>query len=159
MARPPSSTDWLAEAEQACVRARQLTWQLLTFSKGGVPTRKTVAIAPILHESVGLALRGSSVTCTLDIAPDLWSVDADAGQLLELRLVAPEQLGARAGDEDCLDALALEPPPVEGARLREQGLRVEHRRGQCAERRSCLEYSAARESRSRSERASHAFAP
>jgi CheY-like chemotaxis protein len=79
-----SSTDWLAEAEQACVRARRLTWQLLTFSKGGVPTRKTVAIGPILQESVGLDLRGSGVTCALDIAPDLWSVDADAGQLAQV---------------------------------------------------------------------------
>jgi PAS domain S-box-containing protein len=84
MAPPPSSTDWLAEAEQACVRARQLTWQLLTFSKGGVPTRKTVAIPQILHESVGLALRGSGVTCTFDMAPDLWTVDADAGQLAQV---------------------------------------------------------------------------
>jgi PAS domain S-box-containing protein len=84
MPRAPSSTDWLYEAEQACARARQLTWQLLTFSKGGVPTRKTVAIGQILQESIGLALRGSGVTCTLDIAPDLWSVDADAGQLAQV---------------------------------------------------------------------------
>jgi CheY-like chemotaxis protein len=66
------------------VRARQLTWQLLTFSKGGVPTRKNVGIAPILQESVGLSLRGSGVTCTLDIPPDLWSVEADAGQLAQV---------------------------------------------------------------------------
>jgi len=84
MPRTPSSTDWLAEAEQACVRARRLTWQLLTFSKGGVPMRKTVAIGQILQESVGLALRGSGVTCALDIAPDLWSVDADVGQLAQV---------------------------------------------------------------------------
>jgi PAS domain S-box-containing protein len=84
MPRTPSSTDWLAEAEQACVRARRLTWQLLTFSKGGVPMRKTVAIGQSLHESVGLALRGSGVTCALDIAPDLWSVDADVGQLAQV---------------------------------------------------------------------------
>ena len=35
----------LAEAERACVRARQLTWQLLTFSRGGVPFKKTIALA------------------------------------------------------------------------------------------------------------------
>src|SRR5207247_10794906 len=39
---PP--TNLLSEAEQACVRARQLTWQLLTFSKGGVPVKKALAI-------------------------------------------------------------------------------------------------------------------
>jgi CheY-like chemotaxis protein len=84
MAPTASSTDWLAEAEQACVRARCLTWQLLTFSKGGVPTKKTVAIGPILQESVGLALRGSGVSCALDIAPDLWNVEADAAQLAQV---------------------------------------------------------------------------
>src|SRR5205814_6409727 len=44
MPRSGLSGNWLAEAEQACVRARQLTWQLLTFSKGGVPTRKPIAL-------------------------------------------------------------------------------------------------------------------
>jgi PAS domain S-box-containing protein len=81
--RRASSADWLAEAEQACVRARRLTWQLLTFSKGGVPRKKTVAIGPILQESVDLALSGSGVTCALDIPPDLWNIDADPAQLVQ----------------------------------------------------------------------------
>src|SRR5688500_10207050 len=42
---PGTATRALEEAEQACVRARQLTWQLLTFSKGGVPLKKTLAIS------------------------------------------------------------------------------------------------------------------
>ena len=41
----------LAEAERACLRARQLTWQLLTFSKGGVPTRRRSRSARLLKES------------------------------------------------------------------------------------------------------------
>ena len=56
-----SAATALAEAEHACVRARQITWQLLTFSKGGVPVKKTVAIARVLEEAASLALRGSSV--------------------------------------------------------------------------------------------------
>jgi PAS domain S-box-containing protein len=78
------SGSWLAEAEQACVRARQLTWQLLTFSKGGVPIRKTLEIDRILQESAALALRGSSVSCRLEIAPDLCTVEADAAQLVQV---------------------------------------------------------------------------
>jgi PAS domain S-box-containing protein len=84
MPRAGSAASWLTEAEQACVRARQLTWQLLTFSKGGVPSRKTVALAPILQEATGLVLRGSSVGCSCDVPPDLWSVDADASQLVQV---------------------------------------------------------------------------
>ncbi|HXD74098.1 MAG TPA: ATP-binding protein [Vicinamibacterales bacterium] len=83
MTRASSSADWLAEAENACVRARHLTWQLLTFSKGSVPKRKTVSLGPLLQESIGLALSGSGVTCTLDIPRDLWTVDADVAQLVQ----------------------------------------------------------------------------
>jgi PAS domain S-box-containing protein len=74
----------LDEAQQACLRARQLTWQLLTFSRGGAPVKKTTAIPRILKESAGLALRGSNASCTFDIAPELWSVSADEGQLVQV---------------------------------------------------------------------------
>src|SRR6185295_625275 len=74
----------LAEAEQACVRARQITWQLLTFSKGGVPVKKTVAIGRVLEEAGSLALRGSSVTCAFDLPTELWPIEADEGQLVQV---------------------------------------------------------------------------
>jgi PAS domain S-box-containing protein len=74
----------LTEAEQACVRARQITWHLLTFSKGGVPVKKTVAIARVLEEAASLALRGSSVTCAFDLSPDLWPIEADEAQLIQV---------------------------------------------------------------------------
>jgi PAS domain S-box-containing protein len=79
---PPNNL--LSEAEQACVRARQLTWQLLTFSKGGVPAKKTLAIPRILQESAAMALRGSAVRCTFDLPPDLWMVEADEVQLVQV---------------------------------------------------------------------------
>jgi PAS domain S-box-containing protein len=74
----------LAEAEHACVRARQVTWQLLTFSKGGVPLRKPVGIARLLEEAAALALRGSNVSCTFEIAPDLHNIEADDVQLVQV---------------------------------------------------------------------------
>jgi PAS domain S-box-containing protein len=74
----------LDEAHQACLRARQLTWQLLTFSRGGVPVKKTLTLPRILKESAGLALRGSNASCTFGITPDLWSVSADEGQLVQV---------------------------------------------------------------------------
>jgi PAS domain S-box-containing protein len=74
----------LAEAERACVHARQLTWQLLTFSKGGVPVKKTLPISRVLVDSASLAVRGSNVSCTFNIAPDLWAVHADQGQLVQV---------------------------------------------------------------------------
>ena len=82
--RSGSSATALAEAEQACVRARQITWQLLTFSKGGVPVKKTVAIASLLEEAASLALRGSNVTSAFDLSPDLWPIEADEPQLVQV---------------------------------------------------------------------------
>ena len=79
---PPNNL--LAEAEQACVRARQITWRLLTFSKGGVPAKRTLGIAHILHESAGIALRGSAVRCTFNLPPHLWMVEADEVQLVQV---------------------------------------------------------------------------
>ena len=74
----------LSEAEKACVRARQLTWQLLTFSKGGVPVKKTVSLPRLLEDCAGLALRGTPVRCTFQIDPDLQAVHADPVQLSQV---------------------------------------------------------------------------
>ncbi|HVC19920.1 MAG TPA: ATP-binding protein [Vicinamibacterales bacterium] len=71
----------LSEAEKACVRARSLTQQLLTFSKGGAPVRKTMAVGALLEDSSQFALRGANVKCEVAIPPDLWQVDADEGQM------------------------------------------------------------------------------
>jgi len=79
----PASTA-LAEAEHACVRARQLTWRLLTFSKGGIPHKQTIGLAHVLREAATRVLRGSPVTCSFECAADLWNVLADEGQLIEV---------------------------------------------------------------------------
>jgi len=74
----------LADAEGACLRARGLTQQLLTFSKGGAPIRQRTAIGPLVDDWSRFALRGSNVNCATDIAPDLWAVDADEGQISQV---------------------------------------------------------------------------
>lgn len=71
----------LAEAERGCMRAKDLTQQLLTFSSGGAPIRKTASIAKILRDSAIFALRGSNVRCEFSIPDDLWHADVDAGQV------------------------------------------------------------------------------
>ena len=72
------------DAERACLRARQLTWQLLTFSRGGVPHKRTLAISRLLKESASLTVRGSNVLCDFDLAPDLWEISADEEQLVQV---------------------------------------------------------------------------
>ncbi|HEX8947698.1 MAG TPA: ATP-binding protein [Dissulfurispiraceae bacterium] len=71
----------LDEAERAAVRARDLTRQLLTFSQGGVPLKKTLLLADFLQESVGFSLRGTNIRCECSILDSVWPVEADEGQI------------------------------------------------------------------------------
>ena len=74
----------LAEAEKATFRARDLTNQLLTFSRGGTPVKKTVDVGDLIRDSAGLALTGSNVRCDIVPSPDLWHVDVDEGQISQV---------------------------------------------------------------------------
>jgi PAS domain S-box-containing protein len=71
----------LTEAEKASLRAKDLTQQLLTFSKGGAPIKKTASIRELLKDSVSFILRGSNVKCEFFLPDDLWSVELDEGQM------------------------------------------------------------------------------
>ena len=71
----------LKEAEKASLYARDLTQQLLTFSKGGTPVKKTISIGDLIKESVGFALRGSKTKCEYIMQDDIWPVEVDEGQM------------------------------------------------------------------------------
>ena len=71
----------LTQAERASMRARDLTQQLLTFSKGGMPIKKTAPIQVLLQEWVGFALRGSNVKSEFEIQENLRDVEIDQGQV------------------------------------------------------------------------------
>lgn len=74
-------TEFLTSSEKAALRAKYLTQQLLTFSKGGSPVKKTASIGDLLRESAAFTLAGSNVRSQFMIADDLWSVDIDEGQM------------------------------------------------------------------------------
>ncbi|MFA5110092.1 MAG: PAS domain S-box protein [Desulfobaccales bacterium] len=77
----PEMQERLMEAEKACEQARALSRQLLTFAKGGAPIKEITAIDKILGESALLACRGTQSRCEFHLAPDLWAVEIDAGQM------------------------------------------------------------------------------
>jgi len=74
-------TRLILEAESACVQAKNLTLQLLTFAKGGEPICKTTSIIDIIEESSKFSLRGSNVQFELTITEGIWPVDVDIGQI------------------------------------------------------------------------------
>jgi PAS domain S-box-containing protein len=77
----PSVSKYLEKALDVFNRARDLTRQLLTFSKGGAPIRKTGNIGRYVRDSVLFALSGSSVICEFSIAEDLKECDFDENQI------------------------------------------------------------------------------
>ncbi|MDC4223022.1 MAG: PAS domain S-box protein [Candidatus Manganitrophus sp.] len=74
----------LEDAETASLRARDLSHQLLTFSKGGAPIKKTLRINHLLEHSIQFALRGSNVHPAFYISDALWPVDIDEGQISQV---------------------------------------------------------------------------
>jgi two-component system cell cycle sensor histidine kinase/response regulator CckA len=76
--------DRLELAEKASLRARELTKQLLTFSKGGAPVKKLASLRELLRDTAGFALRGSNVRCSFSIPDDLWHAEIDAGQVSQV---------------------------------------------------------------------------
>lgn len=74
----------LQMAKKASLRAKDLTQQLLTFSKGGDPVKQTASIDEIIIDSADFVLHGSSVVCDYKISEDLWKVDVDTGQMSQV---------------------------------------------------------------------------
>lgn len=79
----PNSNNFkrLDEAEKAVNRARDLTQQLMTFSSGGAPVKKTTSIELIVKDSASFVLRGSNVRCEFAVPENVWPVEVDEGQM------------------------------------------------------------------------------
>ncbi|MCL6583920.1 MAG: PAS domain S-box protein [bacterium] len=76
-----SIIETLKNTEIASQQARELTQQLLTFSKGGSPVRKSASVANLLRDAARLSLSGSNITCRLYLPDDLWWAEIDEGQI------------------------------------------------------------------------------
>lgn len=73
--------DYLDNAMNCFSRARDLTQQLLTFSKGGTPVKRVLSIYPVLRGSAKLSLSGSNVRCEINVDPLIKLIEADRNQL------------------------------------------------------------------------------
>jgi PAS domain S-box-containing protein len=74
----------LSRAEKASLRAKDLTQQLLTFSKGGEPVKLVTSISEIIQDSAEFVLRGSKSKCHYRIPDGLWPVEIDPGQISQV---------------------------------------------------------------------------
>ena len=71
----------LSDALKALDRARALTRQLLTFSKGGTPVKSAADLGELLEETARFALHGSACSLELSLSDDLWRAEVDPDQI------------------------------------------------------------------------------
>lgn len=71
----------LVDSEKAAFRAKELTYQLLTFSKGGEPIKKPGSIVELAKEASEFILRGSNIEVSFDIRENIFFVEFDHGQM------------------------------------------------------------------------------
>lgn len=93
-------------------RARDLTQQLLTFAKGGEPTRRMIPLGPFLKKNVEFALCGSKIECHFDIADDLGPCEFDEHQMAQVvnNIIINAQQAMPAGGDILVSAADIESP-------------------------------------------------
>ena len=74
----------LLDSQKASLQAKELTHQLLSFSKGGILTKKIGSTKEIIIETTNFILRGSKVKADFKIEADLKDADLDASLLTQL---------------------------------------------------------------------------
>ena len=77
----PNLLSFLSKAGQAAQHAAHLSSQLLTFSKGGAPLKKVVSLAQVVGQAAEFSLYGSNLRADVEVAPNLWKAEVDAGQI------------------------------------------------------------------------------
>ncbi|MBU1218967.1 PAS domain S-box protein [Myxococcota bacterium] len=75
---------YLSEANSAINRARALTQQLLTFSRGGEPHKRLTNPATFIRETVGFALSGSRISAEFHMDSDLYHGEMDKHQISQV---------------------------------------------------------------------------
>jgi len=69
---------------KAIGNARNLTQQLLTFSKGGSPVKKTMTVIPLIEETVEFLLRGRAVKAEFAFDDGVKNIEIDPDQISQV---------------------------------------------------------------------------
>lgn len=77
-------SSYLSKSLTALHRCKNLTQQLLNFSKAGVPKKALLEFGRILKNAVSLAIGESGVKPTFVMDEDLWPLEADESQIVQV---------------------------------------------------------------------------
>lgn len=92
---------YMDETEIATLKARDLSSQLLAFTKGGAPQKTISSFTPQIEDSTRFVLRGSNIRSTFYISDNLWKGAIDPGQITQVvhNLVINAQQAMPGGGE------------------------------------------------------------
>jgi PAS domain S-box-containing protein len=72
----------LADSEDSCLHAKELTSLLITFARGGEPIKEKIEISDLLKETATLVMPSNlPIACEFDIPANLYTVEADQMQI------------------------------------------------------------------------------
>ncbi len=74
----------LSEAERISFKGKELTQQLITFSKGGEPAKKIINLNALVRETLEDAMAGSGINTLFSIPDALNRIEADEGQIKQV---------------------------------------------------------------------------
>jgi PAS domain S-box-containing protein len=75
----------LLQALKACHKAKDLSTQLLTFSKGGaLENRTVVSLEKVIRETANFTMSGSNIDFDFIVDDKLWTVEIDEGQISQV---------------------------------------------------------------------------
>ena len=74
----------LSYAETSCKEAKNLTQQLLTFTKGEKPVKKTISIIELIKSAADFTLSGSNVKYSIINSSKIFLTECDEGQIYQV---------------------------------------------------------------------------
>jgi signal transduction histidine kinase/CheY-like chemotaxis protein len=80
----PVIKDYLNQAVASIERAKALTFQLLTFSKGGEPIRKPESLPAIVQNAAKFVTSGRNTACEFHMPQNLWTCSVDRNQISQV---------------------------------------------------------------------------
>jgi PAS domain S-box-containing protein len=84
MGKESSLSPRIRRLHEEVLRARSLTHQLLTFSRGGAPIRKIADITEVVRETADFVCRGSNLKCIFSADENVMVVSADTNQISQV---------------------------------------------------------------------------
>jgi|GEM_PF-2525041 len=80
----PDIKAYLQKAETSCMRAKELTRQMLTFARGGDPVKKAALIHPLINEAIDMSMAGSKVKCRTNFTTKPAIAEVDPSQIIQV---------------------------------------------------------------------------